>query len=85
MTDSWPFYKQEELYHQLLLILQLPRSKGFMLPKQSASVLGKLQLAIQILPWGEYIYLSVLPPTSNEPVGMPTVPHACGGQKERYA
>jgi hypothetical protein len=55
MTVSWPLYKREELYQELIAIVYLPKSKRHMTPKQVASVLGKLRSAIQISPWGVYL------------------------------
>lgn len=59
LTVSRPLYKREELYNQLLALLQLPSSKRFMPPKQTTSVLGKLCSTIQISPWGVYLSFSL--------------------------
>jgi hypothetical protein len=55
MTVSWPLYKREELYNELLPLLSLPKNQRWLRPKQCASVIGKLRSAIQISPWGVYL------------------------------
>jgi hypothetical protein len=49
MTVSWPFYKREELFQELTAILLLPSSRRHLMPKQTASILGKLRSASQFV------------------------------------
>jgi hypothetical protein len=60
MTVSWPYYKQAELYQELVDILS-QKAKGITIcPKEMASVIGKLQSAISIsLLWGTYLSFSM--------------------------
>jgi hypothetical protein len=71
VTVSWPLYKREGLYNELFPLLSLPKSKQLMTPKQCASVIGKLQSAIQISPWGVYLSFALAVKILSEPVATP--------------
>jgi hypothetical protein len=57
LTVTWPFYKREELYNEIMAALGLDRP--WFKPKGVASIIGKLRSASLIAPWGPYLSFSL--------------------------
>jgi hypothetical protein len=54
---TWPFYKRQELYDEIMAVLNLNRP--WLKPKGTASIIGKLRSANLIAPWGPYLSFSL--------------------------
>jgi hypothetical protein len=53
MTVTWPFFKREELYNEILLALAPQRPS--LTPRGVASMIGKLRSASLVAMWGPYL------------------------------